>query len=152
MPSTHLFSLVFHPGKQLQSLLAWLQRSLTDGEYKPGGGGESCFLLQLHLLISFVLDIFSSTAQGVPGAWNEQLVWPKGKAVLLLAAVPAIAGWKHLWNYGLGRGGILLVYADVCAGCHRHRPSRWLILALVFVWLRDQLAAKIDPAENFSFF
>jgi len=43
-----------------------------------------------------VPDIFSSTAQGVPGARNEQLVWLKGKAVLLLAAVLAIAGWKHL--------------------------------------------------------
>lgn len=48
--------------------------------------------------------------------------------------------------------GALLVYADVHAGCHRNRPSRWLILALVFVRLRDQLAAKIDPAENFFVF
>ena len=46
----------------------------------------------------------------------------------------------------------VLVDADVRAGCHRNRPSRWLILALVFVWLRDQLAAKIDPAENFFCF
>lgn len=47
--------------------------------------------------------------------------------------------------------GALVFYADVCAGCHRNRPSHWLVLALVFARLWDQLAAKIDPTENFSF-
>lgn len=41
--------------------------------------------------------------QSIAGAWS--LEWAagvaEGKAVLLLAAVLAIAGWKHLWNYGL---------------------------------------------------
>lgn len=93
---------VFHHRRQLQpdtSSVARLSRSLTDREGKPGNK-RSYFDLQLLLSISFVIEIFSSTTQRVAGAHNEELVWPKGKIVLLLAATLARAGWKHLGNYG----------------------------------------------------
>lgn len=85
---------VFHRGRQLQpdtSSVAWLLRSLTDREGKPGNK-RSYFDLQLLLSISFVIDIFSSTTQRVAGAHDEELMWPKGKIVLLLAATLARAG------------------------------------------------------------
>lgn len=81
----------FHHRRQLQpdtSSVAWLSRSRTDREGKPGNK-RSYFDLQLLLSISFVTDIFSSTTQRVAGAHNEELVWPKGKIVLLLAAMLA---------------------------------------------------------------
>lgn len=144
MPSTHLFSLEFHPRRQLQSNRSLVQRCFTDGEYKFGRKKNAAFSSS-YLYQSVLLQ--HSTA----GAWS--LEWAagvaEGKAVLLLAAVLAIAGWKHLWNWPVGA---LLVYADVCAGCHQNRPSHWLILALVFVRLQDQLAAKTDSAGNFFFF
>lgn len=52
----------------------------------------------------------------VPGAQNEQLVWPKGKPVLLLAAALA-ESWLEA-SVKLRSVGAILVYADVCAGCH----------------------------------
>lgn len=153
MSSTHLFSLVFHPRRQLQPdrfLVAWLQRSVTDGEYKPGGGTGKLLLTPATFINQSCVRHLLQHSTG--GAWG-----PEGAA--------GVAEGQGCVSFGSSVGnswleafvkfwpaGALLVYADVCAGCRRNWPCRWLILALVFVRLWHQLAAKIDPAENFFFF
>lgn len=141
---------MFHLRRQLQSdrsLLAWLQR--TDGEYKPGGGGKP-FLTPATFINQFCVRHLPPHSTG--GAWGPE--WAagvaEGQGCVTLGSSAGnswLQAFVKLWSVRA-----LLVYADVCTGCHQNRPSRWFLLARVFVWLWDQLAAKIGPAENFFFY